>query len=125
MEAPVIEGLDSNVVQFVDFAQELVSKTYEICRSSDDVLKEHADIKAVTEKIPALADTLELSHPSVDPELNQLSTECSRPAHHQGGDVSGAHFRQHFRRRSTFGIGALSASELAVTACHSNLYGTL
>ena len=80
MEALVIVGLVSNVVQFVDFAGELVSKTHEIYSSVDGVSKDHADIEYVAEKTRALAETLKLSNPSADPELLQLCTECSRIA---------------------------------------------
>ena len=58
MEAVVIAGLVSNVLQFVDFAQSLVSKTYEIYKSSNGALKECIDIKDVTETTRTLADAL-------------------------------------------------------------------
>jgi hypothetical protein len=68
----VLVGLASSVLQFVDFAQKLVSKIYEIYNSSYGMLKKHVDIKGVTEKARALADALKPS----DPSRGSEATEC-------------------------------------------------
>ncbi len=58
MEALVVLGLVPNIAQFVGFADVFVSKTREIYKSGDGVLKAHLTVLAVTEDTKTLTDKL-------------------------------------------------------------------
>ncbi|KAF2728839.1 hypothetical protein EJ04DRAFT_556507 [Polyplosphaeria fusca] len=59
-------GLASNVVQFVSFAGDLISKGKEIARSADGALVENLEIEAVTQSLHELSKSLII--PNVGPQ---------------------------------------------------------
>ena len=58
MELLTAVGLASNVVQFISFAGDLISKGKEIARSADGVLLENHEIEAVTQSLHDLSQEL-------------------------------------------------------------------
>jgi hypothetical protein len=69
-------SLASNVVQFLDIAARVVSKSSEVYHSSSGVLRENADLESVTADLKRMADKLKQSRDPGDTDLVKLSSEC-------------------------------------------------
>lgn len=67
-------GLAGNVVQFVDFCGKLVSKSVEIYRSREGVLREIIDIETATKDLAQLND--QNSIVTADEALERLCKSC-------------------------------------------------
>ena len=80
MEALATLGLASNVVQFVDFASRLISKSHELYTSSDGMLIEQKDLALITRDMKAIVGHLKQSQGPAADQLQTLSTECFRVA---------------------------------------------
>jgi hypothetical protein len=76
MEALVALGLESNVVQFVEFAGVLLSKTIELYSSASDLLPESRDLKFVSVDLRKHADLLKTPATQHNTELATLAGEC-------------------------------------------------
>lgn len=75
MEALIAVGLAGNIVQFVDFASKIVSKSHQLQSSTSGALSENITTKQVTEDLKLLAD--KLCHlTSTDAALEELCLGC-------------------------------------------------
>ena len=63
-------GLASNVIQFVGFAGELISKGKEISRNADGALVENLELEAVTDSLLEMSANL-ISLPSAEPSVSE------------------------------------------------------
>lgn len=80
MEVLAAVGLTSNIIQFISFAQDLVSTTKQISRNADGALIEHLELEAITTNLTHLNSSLfaRSTHITVDStedlELRKIST---------------------------------------------------
>jgi hypothetical protein len=81
MEALAIIGLVGNIVQFVDFSGNLISKSTELCRSSEGALAEHIDIETATNHLVLLNSKLkDAATITGDGALESLCMSCGTAA---------------------------------------------
>jgi len=68
MEVLAAVGLASNILQFISFAQDLVSTTKQIWRNADGALTEHLELEAITTNLARLNSSLFVrsTHTTVD-----------------------------------------------------------
>ena len=78
MEALAAVGLAGNILQFLDFTHDTISKSRQIRTSISGTLKEHADLKGLTADLKDLSGRLQTS--SVDLVLEQLCSRCREVA---------------------------------------------
>ncbi|KAF8242595.1 hypothetical protein K440DRAFT_638874 [Wilcoxina mikolae CBS 423.85] len=71
-------GLVSNIVQFVDFASKILSKSRQLCLSADGVLSENVDTESVTQHLLDLPTGLQGG--AGDPALEKLCLSCNEVA---------------------------------------------
>lgn len=82
MEALAAVGLASNVIQFISFAQDLVSTSKQISRNADGALVENLELEAITKNLDRLGSSLlvRISHDASDTkedkELRKLCQGC-------------------------------------------------
>lgn len=78
MDALAAVGLVGNIVQFIDFAGKLVSKTREGYCSADGALIEHADLETVAVDLLALIDKV-TPHSDINSSasFNALCLSCT------------------------------------------------
>jgi hypothetical protein len=78
METLAAVGLAGNILQFVDFAGKVVSKSGELYKSANGALSESAETKQVAEDLKLLADKLcdPISAQSADVVLEELCSGC-------------------------------------------------
>jgi hypothetical protein len=69
-------GLASNVVQFVEFAGALLSKTTELYNSAEGSLRESRDLKFVSVDLGKYADLLKTPVAQHDTDLATLADGC-------------------------------------------------
>lgn len=82
MEALAAVSLAGNLIQFIDFATSLVTKTSEVYWSASRTLKEHDDQKSIANDLKDLDSRL-ISRPSgaqADPVLEKLCSQCTAVA---------------------------------------------
>jgi len=82
MEALAAVGLASNVVQFISFAQDLISTSRQISRNADGALVENLELEAITTNLDRLGSRLLVSSgynaadTAEDRELRKLCEGC-------------------------------------------------
>jgi hypothetical protein len=79
MEALAAVGLASNVLQFISFAQDLVSTSKQISRNADGALVENLELEAITKNLDHLGSSLlvRVRHDDADTkELRKLCEGC-------------------------------------------------
>ena len=82
MEALAAVGLASNVLQFISFAQDLVSTSKQISRNADGALVENLELEAITKNLDRLGSGLlvRVRHDDADTkedeELRKLCEGC-------------------------------------------------
>ena len=80
MEALAAVGLAGNILQFLDFTHDTISKSRQIRTSISGTLKEHADLKGLTADLKDLSGRLQTSSGPVDLVLEQLCSRCREVA---------------------------------------------
>ncbi|KAF8862128.1 hypothetical protein BDZ45DRAFT_225028 [Acephala macrosclerotiorum] len=80
MDALAAVGLVGNIVQFIDFAGKLVSKTREGYCSADGALVENADLETATVDLLALIDKVPYSDTECGASFNSLCLSCTNIA---------------------------------------------
>ena len=80
MEALAAVSLAGNILQFLDFTHDAISKSRQIHTSISGTLKEHADLKGLTTDLKDLSGRLQASSGSVDLVLEQLCSRCREVA---------------------------------------------
>ncbi|KAF2798036.1 hypothetical protein K505DRAFT_372003 [Melanomma pulvis-pyrius CBS 109.77] len=87
MEALAAVGLASNVVQFISFAQDLVSTSKQISRNADGALVENLELEAITQNLDRLSSSLLVrsSYDSVDSKEDQELRELCDGCRHVSG----------------------------------------
>ncbi len=80
MEALAAVSLVGTVVQLVEFATKLTSKTAELHRSRDGVLIENADVESITKDLVELSDRLKATTEGTIPRLAALCVSCGEVA---------------------------------------------
>jgi hypothetical protein len=85
MEALAALGLAGNVVQFIQFASEVVTETREAYRSADDASAQHLDLETVAEDLRKLISPLQASAQASagavgDLEFRKLLGSCNEAA---------------------------------------------
>lgn len=76
MEALAAVGLAGNILQFLNFTGDAISKSRQIHDSVNGTLKEHEDLETVTTDLKDLSVRLQASSGPVDSVLEQLCTRC-------------------------------------------------
>ena|ERR1700735_2284377 len=69
-------SLASNVVQFVDFAGKIISKSYEFHKSTTGALREHDDVELVAVDLKRRTERLKKCPGPADSDLVKLSGDC-------------------------------------------------
>ena len=84
MEPLVALGLAANIVQLVDFASKLVSRSRETYQSADGALVENSELQAVTQNLQTLTGELHLSSKGqikdssgAEKQLHDLCSGCT------------------------------------------------
>ena len=80
MEALAAVSLAGNILQFLDFTHDAISKSHQIHTSISGTLKEHADLKGLTTDLKDLSGRLQASSGPVDLVLEQLCSRCREVA---------------------------------------------
>ena len=80
MEALAAVSLAGNILQFLDFTSDVISKTRQIHTSISRTLKEHDDLDYLTTDLKGLSDRLRTSTEPVDSVLGELCSKCSNAA---------------------------------------------
>lgn len=75
LEALSAIGLAGNIVQFVHFTWELISKSQEIYHSTSGLSAEHLELKVVSQSLQRLATQLEVYHGQKS-SLGILAKQC-------------------------------------------------
>jgi hypothetical protein len=82
-------GLASNIVQFIDFASELFSKSKELAKSASGATKENEELEKATERLQRLCSDLKWScragskaarRSDDEAVLSELASECTATA---------------------------------------------
>jgi hypothetical protein len=78
MEALAAVGLAGNILQFVDFASKVISKSCKLYKLADRVLPKSTETKRVAEDLKLLADKLldSTSTSLADVVLSELCVSC-------------------------------------------------
>lgn len=80
MEALAAVSLAGNVLQFLNFTNDVISKSRQIHGSITGTLKENDDLEGLTSDLKCLSGRLQASAGPVDPVLVQLCSSCSEIA---------------------------------------------
>ena len=77
MEALAAVSLAGNVLQFLNFTSDVISKSRQIHGSITGTLKENDDLEGLASDLKCLSGRLQASARPVDPVLVQLCSRCS------------------------------------------------
>ena len=80
MEALAAVSLAGNILQFLSFTGDAISKTRQIHAFILGTLKEHDDLEGLTTVLRGLSGRLQASVGSVDSGLEQLCSSCNEIA---------------------------------------------
>ena len=80
MEALAAISLAGNILQFLNFTADAISKSRQIYTSVSGTLKEHDDLESLTTDLKGLSGRLQTSVGLVDSILEQLCSSCSEVA---------------------------------------------
>ena len=80
MEALAAVSLAGNILQFLDFTGNVISKSRQIYDSISGTLKEHDDLGCLTADLKGLSGRLQSCAGPVDPVLEQLCLRCMKVA---------------------------------------------
>ena len=80
MEALAAISLAGNILQFLNFTGDVISKSRQIHDSSSGTLKEHDDLEGCTSDLKALSCRLQASAGPADSTLVQLCSSCCEVA---------------------------------------------
>ena len=80
MEALAAVSLAGNILQFLDFTSNAISKSRQIHASTSGSLKEHDDLQDLTLDLKGLSGRLQASAGPVDPVLEHLCIQCREVA---------------------------------------------
>ena len=105
MEALAAVSLAGNVLQFLNFTSDVISKSRQIHGSITGTLKENDDLEGLTGDLKCLSGRLQTLAGPVDPVFVQLCSSCSEVAdellaalNHLG--VKGKHTRSQSLRKA-------------------------
>lgn len=80
MEALAAVSLAGNILQFLTFTGDVISKSRQIHTSISGTLKEHDDLECLATDLTCLSGRLQASIGPVDPVLEQLCSSCNEVA---------------------------------------------
>ena len=80
MEPLAAVGLAGNILQFLNFTRDTISKSHQIRTFIFGTLKEYADLEDLTAHLKDLSGRLQASSEPVDSVLEQLSSRCREVA---------------------------------------------
>lgn len=94
MEPLGVLAVATSVIQIVDFASRLLSRSAKIYNSADGQLDEHAALSSATQHLSELCsqlkDNVKTSKRFIDQKILQLSEECQKVAEELGQALEGA-----------------------------------
>ncbi|KAF8862787.1 hypothetical protein BDZ45DRAFT_183438 [Acephala macrosclerotiorum] len=94
-------GLASNIVQFVDFASELVSGSVELYRSADGTSKRNVELASITSDLKSISSSLK-SADHDEGQIPALSKQCKTLADQLLGMLQDLAVKGRHRRWNTF-----------------------
>ena len=93
----------ANVLQFLDFSREILTKGKELYRSIDGNLAENSDTEKITQDFKLLSDKIKTSSEIVDPVLEELCRACSSICEQLLAALAKLHAKGKLSRLQSFG----------------------